>query len=301
LIKQFLSVQSVQPASKRAYKRHLILYFRWATGLTSGVYNFGKAELLQYRAHLIESKSDTTALSYLITVKKFYKWLDEQGWGRDIGRGIPNVPKYKGYKKDVLTRAQLKDLINSTDNKTLIGSRDKAILCLLGMRGLRTIEVARINYEDLINKDTPEGLIRGIMCQRKGELYKNSFVAVTDEIFSAVMHYISMRGDIEPNKPLFVSHALAKSYQGNRLTSDNISRMVKGRLRRIGIDSKRITAHSLRHTVGVLLIMDGFDLLDVSLYLGHSSTEITQIYTRMAEELKHYQNKAGKALAQLLK
>ena len=76
--------------------------------------------------------------------------------------------------------------------------------------------------------------------------------------------------------------------------------MVKDQLSAIGINSKKITAHSLRHTAGILIIKGGGSIYDVQLFLRHGSTVVTEIYTRYIEEEMKIENKAGKILASIL-
>ena len=52
-----------------------------------------------------------------------------------------------------------------------------------------------------------------------------------------------------------------------------------------GID-KHLTFHMSRHTCATLLLYYGTDLYTVSKILGHTSIKTTQIYAKIADEMK---------------
>ena len=58
-----------------------------------------------------------------------------------------------------------------------------------------------------------------------------------------------------PKAPLFGS--IAHRNSGERMTTRSISRTAKERLIAVGLDSDRLTAHSLRHTAATLNLLNG--------------------------------------------
>ncbi len=49
------------------------------------------------------------------------------------------------------------------------------------------------------------------------------------------------------------------------------------------LKAKRLTLHVLRHSIATHLLQNGMEIENISLFLGHSSLEATQIYTHIAE------------------
>ena len=47
---------------------------------------------------------------------------------------------------------------------------------------------------------------------------------------------------------------------------------------------KRISLHSLRHSIATHLLQNGMKLKQIALFLGHASIESTQIYTQLVEK-----------------
>jgi len=52
------------------------------------------------------------------------------------------------------------------------------------------------------------------------------------------------------------------------------------------LSSKRVTPHVLRHTAAMRLLEAGVDVMTIALWLGHASSETTQIYLRADLALK---------------
>jgi integrase/recombinase XerC len=67
------------------------------------------------------------------------------------------------------------------------------------------------------------------------------------------------------------------------MTTRSISRTVKQRLQQIGLDSDRLTAHSLRHTAATLNLLNGASIEETQQLLGHSNINTTLIYAHALE------------------
>ena len=69
------------------------------------------------------------------------------------------------------------------------------------------------------------------------------------------------------------------------------------RLRNIGIDNRRVSAHSLRHTAATLNLLHGGTLDETKDLLGHHALETTLIYSHHISRL---QNKSEERISNLL-
>jgi len=61
---------------------------------------------------------------------------------------------------------------------------------------------------------------------------------------------------------------------------------VIARLSRPSLKKKSITPHTLRHTAAMSLMHHGVDLTVIALWLGHESSQTTQIYLHADMQLK---------------
>lgn len=183
--------------------------------------------------------------------------------------------------------------MDSIDTTTLVGKRDKLIVALMLTNGLRACEVARIDIRDF---DTYNGRTV-IHIQRKGKVDKRDKVAVPEMITELFEDYIACR-DFDEDEPLVISHAHGNRRQ--RLAKVTISAIVKRRLREIGIDRPDITAHSLRHTCGSLMVDSGVDVETIKDMLGHSDTQTTRIYIEMAQQRRLLERSPSNLIAGLI-
>ena len=121
-----------------------------------------------------------------------------------------------------------------------------------------------------------------------------SLVEISEENLDS---FIAER-DFKEDDPLFVNHC--RGQKPKRLLTQTISHIVKNRLRAIGIDDKRITAHSLRHTCGSLLVEKGVEVEIIKELLGHTSTSTTRIYVDMALKRKLLEDNPSDVIADIV-
>lgn len=239
-------------------------------------------DVAAYRDHLAESYKPSTVGAYLAAVKIFFRMTADAGLYPDIAHNVAGVKLDRGHKKDALSRAQAQDFLNTgKDKDTLKGLRDYAIMRLLLTAGLRTVEAVRANIGD---KRT-EGGHAVLYVQGKGRTERTEYVKLGPKTDRAIREYLAARGETDDNAPLFASTAHRNA--GGRMTTRSISRIIKEHLQAAGLDSDRITAHSLRHTTGTLAIMKGKSLAAVQEVLRHRSVDTTRIYAGAASRRKN--------------
>ena len=89
--------------------------------------------------------------------------------------------------------------------------------------------------------------------------------------------------------------ALFLNYRGERLTRKGIWKNLKTAAGMVGIDIKKFSVHSLRHSFATHLLQNGADIRSVQELLGHKSIVTTEIYTHLdlnhiKEVYKKFQN-----------
>ena len=227
---------------------------------------------------------------YMTALKKLYKYLETKGI-KNIASDLKGAKQKRNYSKDPLTLDQAKDLLNSIDRTTKEGKRNYALIHLLLTTGLRTIEIERANIEDIRNVANNSVLY----VMGKGRDTKDEYVKLTYETLKAINDYLSTR-DIKDNKePLFIS--LSDRTHGQRLKTRSIRDIIKKAYRNIGINSDKITTHSLRHTAITLSLLGGTPLQEVQQMARHCNINTTMIY---AHNLKRIESNAEQNIQTLL-
>lgn len=164
-----------------------------------------------------------------------------------------------------LTRAQLYECL---EHALQSSPRDHALICLLGLNGLRISEVLDIDMEHL-------GFDRGhstvTIIRKGGKEQRVPFCARTNWAVS------ELRNGRELG-PLFVTTT------GERLSRQAAGRIVK-RIGRVAGVPQRISPHSFRHAFVTLALDAGVVARDVQLSTGHASLAMVGYYDRRRETL----------------
>lgn len=225
-----------------------------------------------------EGLKTTTIHGYIVSVKIFFSFLEQEGLYPDIAKRIKTPSVDRSFKKDYLTASQAHKLLASIETDTEKGKRDFAILSLMLTTGLRTIEVSRANREDL--RARGDSMVLYVM--GKGKSSKSEYVKIDDNVEDALRDYFScIKMLTRADTPLFIS--TSNNNRGHRISTRSIRQIVKSRLIDAGYNSERLTAHSTRHTAGALNLLNGGTLEETAVLLRHASTDTTRIYSHMIE------------------
>lgn len=283
LVATFIASQDVRESSRKLYTRTLSQYFVWMEETKKSLSTLTRQDVLEYKDYLQEqSLSSLTISSYITAVRKFYEWAEGEKLYPNIAKGIKTPRRQQAFKKQHLTDAKSKELLDHFQSQSL---RDYAIVNLILRTGLRTIEVVRADIEDI----TFKGERRVLKVWGKGHGEKDDFVVLSDKAYLPIKNYLAVaRKGAKSGEPLFTSTSHQNS--GGRLTTKTISTICKDGLRAIGLDGKEFTAHSLRHTTAVAILKHGGQLTDVQSVLRHTSPVTSQIYTESVKEELRLQN-----------
>jgi len=275
LFDRFISFLDVRPKTVETYKGALRQFFLFLAA--KGVTHPTREDILAFREELRKKCKPTTVQLYIIAVRQFFKWTAQEGLFHNVADNVKGAKLDRAHKKDYLTSVQSKEVLDSIEKDTLQGARDYALLALMVTTGLRTIEVARANIEDL----RIAGNSAALYIQGKGRDEKTEYVKIDPPVEKAIRSYLKKRGSTEKGHPLFGS--LSNNSRLERLAVRSISRIIKIRLKSAGYNSDRLTAHSLRHTAVTLALMKGEELRDVQRFARHASINTTLIYDHSIE------------------
>ena len=286
--------KSKKPTTIKAYSKNLATFGLW---LRENFINHlpTRQDIINFRDHLKETNHKATTInSYLNTIRQLTRWLTSEGlYNKNPYDNIDSSMLSRDFRKDALTIEQVKTLLNQFKRDTPKSKRDYAIISILVSGGLRTIELERALIGDL-DQDKKILYVLG-----KGRDEKNEYIKIPQYVLNAINEYLETRQDREnPEAPLFISES---NFTANKdikpLPKESISRIVKTAFRNIGLDSPRLTAHSLRHTTATLNLKNGGTLEETRELLRHSSINTTMIYAHIIEREK---NQSEQRIANLI-
>ena len=264
LLDRFTQYLDVSPSSVRSYVSGVKRFMKYLAD--NGITTPSRETILEYKKELAEKYSANTCAISLSALRRFFSWCESEGLYANITNGVKSPRIDRGHKKDAFSAAQLRTILAGMDRTTLKGKRDYAIFALVSATGLRTCEVIRADIGDLRSMQGETVLY----VMGKGKTSKGVFVKVSEPVMAAM--------------PLFAS--TANRNNGQRLTTRSISGICKSAMIRAGFNSRRLTAHSLRHSAVTLALMAGVSLQDVSRFARHSNISVTMIYAHDVQRLK---------------
>lgn len=279
LFQRWITYIDASPKTVSTYTRAIKRFFLYLQ--EAGISQPTRETVVQYREYLKQDHKSTTVQSYLTAVKLFFQWTDQEGFYPDIANHVKGAKLDAGHKRDYLTSKQAARLLEGVDRSSLKGLRDYAILSLMVTTGLRTVSVIRADIQDIrtVGDDV------ALFYQGKGHEEKATFVKLAPPVEEAIRAYLKSRGPADKTAPLFAS--IAHRNNGQRMTTRSISRLAKDHLVSVGLDSDRLTAHSLRHTAATLNLLNGGTIEETKQLLDHASINTTLIYSHALERSKN--------------
>ena len=286
---EWISYIDVKEKSRQTYERAIRQFKNWLD--RKGITQPTRADILSFREELKATSKPSTVQAYIMAVRLFFSFLEQQGLYPNIADKIKGARVTADHKEDYLSVNQARNLLNTVDRTTVQGKRDYAILCLMLTSGLRTVEVVRANREDIsIVNDTPVLYIQG-----KGKEERTTYTKLEPHTEQAIQDYLRAVGPAKGTAPLFIS--FANKNAGERLTTRSVSRLAKTHLIKSGLNSPRITAHSLRHTTAVTNLRNGATLEETQQLMRHTNINTTMVYlNNLSREQNNSETRVGKVL-----
>lgn len=272
---RFIAYLDARESTVETYSKALRPFFTYLAD--NGVTRPTRETVIAYRDSLRARLKPSTVQTYIITVRLFFAWTAQEGLYPNIAEHIKGAKLDRQHKKDALTGSQAKAVLQGIERDTLAGKRDYAILALMASCGLRTIEVARANIEDI----RIAGGSAALYIQGKGRDEKTEYAKLAPPVEAAIRDYLKARGKADGKEALFTS--TSNNNAGKALSTRSISGIVKEAMRAAGLDSERLTAHSLRHTAATLNLLAGGSVQETQQLLRHSNIGTTMIYAHNLE------------------
>lgn len=168
-----------------------------------------------------------------------------------------------------LTDAEADALLAACDRTRWVGRRDHAMLLLATQTGLRVSELTALDVADIHLGDGAN-----VRCVGKGR--KQRRTPLLPATVTVLRVWLAERHG-HATDPLFPTST------GRRLSRDAIERRItlyttKAAQRCPSLKAKHVTAHTLRHTAAMRLLLSGVDITVIALWLGHEQVATAQLY-----------------------
>lgn len=258
-LKTELKLKGCSPLTVRNYSFFVRKFLESTNKKTEEV---GEEDVKVYLSNMFDTKSRNTIMLAVASLKFYFNEV--------LKKELPNIQVPKKEKKlpEVLTKGEVRRLIDSSDNL-----KSSLIISFLYSSGLRVSELVNLKVSD-INLDEKTGWVR------KGKGSKDRIFVFSSDIAEELRDYLDVKG--KDNIYVFSSK--------KPLTTRNIQKIIQGVKNKAGIN-KKVTPHTLRHSFATHLLEQGTDIRTIQAILGHSSLSTTQVYTHISsEQIKKVKN-----------
>jgi len=261
-----LSVNSVL-----AYRRDLVKLTQYLSFKGVEITKAQQDDLLGFISHLGVSGVKPRSQARIISgMKSFYHFLIYKSLREDDPTTLIEGPKTGLVLPDVLSEAEIDQIIQCIDLSKPEGQRNKAMLEVLYGSGVRVSELTGIKISDL-NLD--EGYMK---VEGKGS--KQRLVPLSDPSVKMIHLWMMDRHILNVNKGH--EDILFLNRRGHQLTRAMVFHIIKTLTELAGI-KKKISPHTFRHSFATHLLAHGANLRAIQQLLGHESITTTEIYTHM--------------------
>ena len=277
-------------ATLRAYSSDVRQHLEWLLGQGLTAAQVSQMTMKEWRAHLVASYQVSTAGRKLASVRRFYQMAHAYGMlpaNPAYGLKSPRDKTDASERVKFLTLTALQALLEATATARTTAQqvRDRTIIVLMAIHGLRVAEVERLDLGDV---DLEAGEAGTLAVVGKGD--KRRTILLTDETRLEVEKWLAVRRLIKSDSlALFVGlhwgGPVDELYQ--RVGRRGIRGMVDGYLEKIGAKRDGVSCHSLRHTFGTQALAAGASLLAISQAMGHASVTTTQVYVKIVDKARN--------------
>lgn len=249
--------------------------------------------ILAYLDHLESGRGNSvhTRNARLTAIRSFFRHVAANDPALiGVAQRVLSIPSKRSHMPTTqyLAQSEIEALLDAPSKNSLLGRRDRVLLLFLARTGARVSEALGVDAADLVLDGTrSQVLLRG-----KGR--KQRVVPLSRELASAVESLLRERGIARhEHLPVFVGA------RDERLTRFGATHIVQRAFAAVSqhmpeLAKKNVSPHIFRHSLAMLLLQSGVDLLTIQAWLGHAQLATTHRYAAAdVEMMRRGLEKAG--------
>lgn len=206
------------------------------------------------------------------SLRAFFRYGALRGWGPQHLPDSVQAPRV--YEAETLPAGpdwtDVKRMMAATNTDRAKDLRDRPILMLFAIYGLRATEVARLRLEDL---DCERRLLHVTRVKRRGP----QTYPLLPSLREALIRYLKTVRRHSAHREIFLG--LQSPFLP--LGRGGLNSLVSRRLTALGVRTAHHGPHSLRHACAARLVAQGLSLKEIGDHLGHRSASATRIYAKV--------------------
>lgn len=279
---------SKSEATQRAYRNDWKDFTAWCEKYSFPCLPSTPERVAMYLTHLADSgKKAATITRRLTAISQVhgaagFESPTKNELVRSVLKGIRRSIGTAQDGKAPLVSADIKEIIGRLP-QTLIGLRDKALLCVGFAGAFRRSELVALNFEDLEFAD--EGLVVAIRRSKTDQEARGRKIGIPILPHSEACAVRALKQWLAvaaiTSGPLFRPVRLGGRIEDHRLSGFAVARIIKKRLP-ARFDASRISGHSLRSGFVTSACAGNAPLKSIMNTTGHRSLEMVMRYSREA-------------------
>ncbi len=252
-----------------AYKRDIELFLSY---LDNEKITFLAVDYFVVRYYIVylstNEYSKNSIKRNLSALSSFYNYACKNAIVKENPIALVESIKKDNFLPDFLFIEEVRVLIEYC-NKRKLPNRDKLIIKILFLNGLRVSELASIKLSD----------IKGNRLKVLGKGNKERYAILSTDVLDTMQEYINLERGSTTQKHDY----LLINSSGDKL-SDRGIRFIVSEISKNSTLEKHVYPHMLRHSFATYFLTHGSDLRTVQTFLGHKNISTTQVYTHLSNE-----------------
>lgn len=214
----------------------------------------------------------TTMQRWAQVLRAFFRFAEERHWCRPgLAAAImaPRAYRYIGLPIGP-SWDDVKRLLTAAEGDRPTDIRDRALMLLLAVYGLRAGEVTALRLKDFDWE-------RQILTVPRGKGQRPRTYPLCRPVGDAVLRYLWEVRPRSDRREVF----LTRVGPFTPLAAVGLSEVVRRRLHSLGLTLPHYGSHVLRHACATHLLAQGLSLKEIGDHLGHRSPQATRIYAKV--------------------
>jgi len=265
--------RGLSPATIHNYCWHLKQFFQWCGNHNRSLVSIQLPDVDAFLgSHSAKGWCRVSIASSAKALKAFFHYAGRYGWCNP--QIAPAVQGPRLFSHDTLPSGpgwdEVERLISRVASDHPRDIRDRAIILLFAIYGLRSGEVARLRLEDIDWQSSRLSVYRPK--QRKTQTYP-----LISTVGNAIIRYLQTVRQQSSHREIF----LTLKAPLHPLSVSGLNGIVSRHMYNADIQTKHRGPHALRHACAMHLVSKGLSLKEIGDHLGHRSTFATRVYAKV--------------------
>ena len=214
-----------------------------------------------------------TVANCAVSLRAFFRYAAMRGWCRSSIAEAIQAPRI--FSQENLPSGpsweDVRRLLVSMETEQPSDIRNRAIVMLFAVYGLRESEVCKLRLEDIDWEH--EHILVPRVKRRQPQIYP-----LTPTVGNAIAKYLKeVRPQCCAQREVFLT--LTPPFRP--ISRGGLYSLTSRRMIKLGLHSPHRGPHSLRHACATHLLSEGFSLKEIGDHLGHRSSSATRIYAKV--------------------